>query len=74
MYFWRGSSGSVAFLNQSNISGTLFYIQIRQLYEYQACRHQTTVTAGKLLHKIKLPLTMPAITIDENLFIIVHLS
>lgn len=35
-----------------------YYIQTRQLYECQACRHQTSVTAGTLLHKTKLPLTI----------------
>ncbi|MBW5446236.1 IS1595 family transposase [Cohnella sp. CFH 77786] len=34
-----------------------YYIQTRQLYECQACHYQTSVTAGTLLHKTKLPLT-----------------
>ncbi len=36
---------------------TYYYIQTRQLYECQACHYQTSVTAGTLLHKTKLPLT-----------------
>ncbi|MFC4602023.1 IS1595 family transposase [Cohnella hongkongensis] len=35
-----------------------YYIQTRQLYECQACHYQTSVTAGTLLHKTKLPLTV----------------
>jgi transposase-like protein len=34
-----------------------YYIQTRQLYECQQCHYQTSVTAGTLLHKTKLPLT-----------------
>ena len=34
-----------------------YYIKTRQLYECQACHFQTSITAGTLLHKTKLPLT-----------------
>jgi transposase-like protein len=34
-----------------------YYISTRQLYECQQCHYQTSVTAGTLMHKTKLPLT-----------------
>lgn len=33
------------------------YIKTRQLYECKSCHYQTSVTAGTLLHKTRLPLT-----------------
>lgn len=33
-----------------------YYIETRQLYECQQCHYQTSVTAGTLMHKTKLPL------------------
>lgn len=34
-----------------------YYISTRQLYECQECHYQTSITAGTLMHKTKLPLT-----------------
>lgn len=33
-----------------------YYIQKRRLFECQQCAHQTSVTAGTIMHKTKLPL------------------
>jgi transposase-like protein len=36
---------------------TYCYIRTRQLYQCQRCHYQTSVTAGTIMHKTKLPLT-----------------